>query len=180
MQTFFSFTTPARVVRGSQATETLYRKNKNWKKLERKNIDITILGQAEQKKHSRRRKFIYRFRLRVGISIENIGRSFVSYSIRTRVKKKKKIVNRYLNRVEREKNRLLSLFFRDALFINHRHRTDIWNKERWYRGTRYFFFLSKREKLQSRTRHASPPTTLARCSTLKQYLLICRYNEATL
>lgn len=140
MQTFFSFTTPARLVRGSQATETLYRKNKNWKKLERKNIDITILGQAEQKKHSRRRKFIYRFRLRVGISIENIGRSFVSYSIRTRVKKKK-IVNRYLNRVEREKNRLLSLFFRDALFINHRHRTDIWNKERWYRGTRYFFFF---------------------------------------
>lgn len=140
MQTFFSFTTPARLVCGSQATETLYRKNKNWKKLERKNIDITILGQAEQKKHSRRRKFIYRFRLRVGISIENIGRSFVSYSIRTRVKKKK-IVNRYLNRVEREKNRLLSLFFRDALFINHRHRTDIWNKERWYRGTRYFFFF---------------------------------------
>lgn len=116
MQTFFSFTTPARLVRGSQATETLYRKNKNWKKLERKNIDITILGQAEQKKHSRRRKFIYRFRLRVGISIENIGRSFVSYSIRTRVKKKK-IVNRYLNRVERErkKSTFVSIFSWRAL-----------------------------------------------------------------
>lgn len=131
----------------------------------RKSIDITILrlSQAIFRRFFEHLFIIFVFHLRNPSKIQ-------SY-VRTRIDNKKKID--------------LCLYFSVyALFTNHRHRTDIQNKERWYRGTRvfFFFFIETREaSIEARGAPSSPPpSTLVRCSTLKQYLLICQYNEAAL